>query len=76
MLNNQQLAMMIVNAAWSLTVGGVSGPGVAHTINDETGAEIGDDIEDASILMGARLMPGAMLAGIMLESAELLSDKQ
>ena len=71
--------MTIVSAAWSLTVGGVSsgvGPtfwGAAGT-NDETGAIIGDDTEDASVLVGARLTPttGAKLFGKMLESTELL----
>jgi hypothetical protein len=62
-----------MSAAWSLTVGGVSGPGVepscsgtAH-VNDEMGTEIGGDAVDASVVantvVDARLTPitGAML---------------
>ena len=46
-----------MSVAWSLTVGGVSGPGVDSScrlgiasIDDVTGAEIGGDTVDASIV--------------------------
>ena len=45
-----------MSAAWSLTVGRVSGPGVEPScsgtarINDETGPEIGGDTVDASVV--------------------------
>jgi hypothetical protein len=66
-------------------VGGVSGPGVEPSclrkvsINDETGAEIGDDTVDASIVaktvVGAPTT-GATLGGKMLESMEKLNNNQ
>ena len=73
--------MMIVSTAWSLTVGRASGPGVEPSClgaNDETGAKVGDDNADASILVDARTTPttGAMLVGKMLESKELIFNNQ
>ena len=62
-------------------MGGVSGPEVEPSlgrasIDDETGAEIGDDTVDASVVantvVGMCLTPttGAMLGGKMLKSTE------
>ena len=57
MLNDQSLATTILSAAWSPTVGGVSGPGVepscpgTASTDDETGAEIGGDTVDASVVV-------------------------
>ena len=77
---------MIVSAAWSLTVGGVSGRveslacclGTA-SIDDETGAKIGVDTVDASVAtntkVGTWLTPTTeALGGKMLESSELLNN--
>ena len=74
-----------MSAAWLLTVGGVSGPGVEPSclgtlgINDETAAAFGDDTVDASVL-GNTLVgsptTGATLGGKMLESMELLNNNQ
>ena len=68
-------------------MGGVSGPEVEPilgraSIDDETGAEIGDDTVDASLVpntvVGTCLTPTteAMLGGKMLESMELLNNNQ
>ena len=73
----------IVSTAWLLTVGGVSGPGVEPSclrrasINDETGAEFGDDTVDASAktVVGA-ITTGATLGGKMLESMQSLNNNQ
>lgn len=77
-----------MSAAWSLTVGGVSGPGVEPSCLyavSKTGAEIGGNTVDASVVVvnnvagaSARLMPatGAMLGGEMLEGMELLNSNQ
>lgn len=76
MLNDQLLVTTIVSAAWLLTVGGVSGPGVKPSrlgtvsINDEMGAEIRDDI-----VVGAPTT-GATLSGKMLECKELSNNNQ
>jgi hypothetical protein len=71
---------MIVSATWSLTVGGLSGPrrvgpSCLRTvgINDETGAEIGGDTVDASVVansvVGVRLTPTTeAMGGKLLES--------
>ena len=68
----------MVSATWSLTVGGLSGPRVEPSclrtvgINDETGAEIGADTVDASLVansvVGVRLTPTteAILGGKLL----------
>jgi hypothetical protein len=56
MLNDQSLVTMVVSAAQSLTMGGVSGPGVEPSclgkagVDDETSAEIGVDTADASLV--------------------------
>ena len=55
--------MTIMSAAWLLTVGGVLGPGVEPSC--DTGAGIGDDTVDASVV-GAPTT-GATLGGKMLE---------
>ena len=60
-------------------MGRVSGPVVAPYClggNDETGAKVGDDNADASILVGARTTAstGAMLVGRILESTELINN--
>ena len=74
--------MTIASATWSLTVGGVSGPGVEPSrlaINDDMGAEIGDDTVDASVvanMVGAWPTTGTMLGDKMLESKELLNGNQ
>ena len=45
-----------MSTAWSLTVGGISSPGVEPSrlgtagINDETGAKIGGDTVDVSVV--------------------------
>ena len=69
----------IVSAAWSPTMGGVSGPGVepswlgTASIDDEMGAKIGGDTMDASVVansvVGSWLTPTmrAMLDGKTLE---------
>ena len=81
---------MIVSAVWSLTVDGVSGPGVepsclgTASIDDETGAEIESVEVDASVVantvVGAGLTPTTRatgtLRGKMLESMELLNINQ
>ena len=80
----------IVSAAWSLTVGEVSGPGLepsclgaaglAARISDGVGTVI--DAVDASVaannVVGSSLTPamGAMLSGKILESMKLLNNHQ
>ena len=87
MLNDQYLVTTIVSAAWLLTVGGISGPGVKPSclrkacINDEAGAEIGDDTVDASIMPVAKTVvgeptTGATLGRKMLENIESLNNNQ
>ena len=67
--------MTIVTTACLLTVGGVSGPGVEPSclrkasINDETGAELGDDAVDASIV--AKTVVGAPTTGATLDRKKL-----
>ena len=71
-----------MSAVWSLTVGGVSGPGVEPScLGNESGAEVGGDNADASGVantVGARSTPTtvAMLADKMLESMKLLNNDQ
>ena len=59
MLNDQQLATTIVSAVWSLTLYGDSSPGVDPSCwgaaaiidsDDKTGAEIGCDTVDTSVV--------------------------
>ena len=68
-------------------MGGVSGPEVEPSLGrasneDETGAEIGDDTVDASVVantvVGVCLTPttGAMLGGKMLKSTESFNNDQ
>lgn len=66
----------IVSVAWSLTAGGVSGQVEScclgtTSFDDETGAEIGDDTVDASIMPTMRV-----LGAKMLQSLELLNNNQ
>ena len=77
-----------MTAIRSLTVHGISGPGIEPSclgtacIHDGTGVEIGGFNVDAFVVaitvVGARLSPttGAMLSGKMLESMELLNNNQ
>ena len=57
MLNHQKLTT-IMSAAWSLTVGGVSGPEGpveepscldAPSMDDETGTEVGDTVDSSAV---------------------------
>jgi hypothetical protein len=69
----------IVSVAWSQTAGGVSGQVEScclgtTSFDDETGAEIGGDTVDTSIM---RLMPTTRVLGAkMLQSLELLNNNQ
>ena len=71
----------ITSAAWSLTIGGVSGRVESYclgkaSIDDETDAEIGCDTLDASVvaktMLGTSLTPTTGVGGKMLEGLELL----